>query len=186
METNDLLLVGTEVSVALAGFAGIVATFQFRDDESIKRGDVVALTMIVQLSLGCALLTIIPILLSIIGFDEERLWVVCSLIGAAWGAYHMYIVDRGMRGAVRRTSLRILFGGFQGVFGIIVASLLLNTVDIFFHKGPGPYLIGIVLCLSLVGYMFTRLLVHPLWQTIGMRERAEAGTAEMSGRPGVS
>lgn len=180
METNDLLLVGTEVSVALAGFAGIVATFQFRDGRSIKRGDVVGLTMIVQLSLGCALLTVIPILLSIIGTDDETLWVICSVVGAAWGLYHMYIVDRGMRGAVKRTPLRILFGIFQGVFGLVVISLILNTVDIFFHKEPGPYLIGIVLCLSLVGYMFTRLLVHPLWQAIQKQEPANTSRTKPS------
>ena len=170
METNDLLLVGTEVSVALAGFAGIVATFQFRDGREIKRGDVVGLTMIVQISFGCALLTVIPILLSIIGTDDETLWIICSVFAAPWGAYHVYVIDRGMRGAVKRTPLRILFGVFQGVFGLVVISLILNAADIFFHKEPGPYLIAIVLSLSLVGYMFTRLLVHPLWQAIRKQE----------------
>ena len=76
-----------------------------------------------------------------------------------------------MRGAVKRTALRILFGAFQGVFGLVVISLILNTLDIFFHKEPGPYLAGIVLCLCLAGYMFSRLLVHPLWQAIGKQER---------------
>ena len=166
METTDLLLVGAEVSVAFAGFAGVIATFQFRDGRGVKRGDVVGLTMIVQISLGCALLTVIPILLSIIGIDDGTLWATCSAFGAIWGAYNMYFVDRGMRGAVTRTSLRKLFGIFQGVFGLLVISLILNAVNIFFHREPGPYLVGIILCLSLVGYMFTRLLLHPIWQAV--------------------
>ncbi len=180
METNDLLLIGTEVSVALAGFAGIVATFQFRDGKKIKRGDVLGLTIIVQLSLGCALLTVIPIILSIIGIDDGTLWATCSVVGAIWGACHMYIVDRDMRGAVKKISLRILFGIFQGVFVLVIISLILNAVDIFFHKEPGPFLIGIILCLSMVGYMFTRLLVHPLWQAVRKQEAVNISHAKPS------
>lgn len=180
MEATDLLLVGAEVCVAFAGFAGIIATFQFKDIRQIKRGDVVGLTMIVQISLGCALLTVIPILLSIIGIDDGTVWSTCSAFGASWGAYTMYIVDRDIRGAVRRTSLRILFGGLQGVAGLLIISLILNTVDIFFHREPGPYLVGLILCLSLVSYMFTRLLLRPLWRAVRKQESANISGATPS------
>ncbi len=180
METTDLLLVGAEVSVAFAGFAGIIATFQFRDDREIKRGDVVGLTMIVQISLGCALLTVIPIVLSIIGIDEGTLWAACSAFGASWGTYNMYVVNRNMRGAGRKTSQRILFGSFQGAFGLLVISLILNAVDIYFHREPGPYLVGLVLCFSLVSYMFARLLLHPLWRAVQSQEAANISGATPS------
>lgn len=37
MDEADLLLVFTEVAVAIAGFSGIVATFQLRDGNVPKR-----------------------------------------------------------------------------------------------------------------------------------------------------
>ena len=47
MEVFDVLILGAELSMALAGFAGIIATFQFRDTEKIRRADVVGLSIIV-------------------------------------------------------------------------------------------------------------------------------------------
>ena len=54
MDASKLLLVGIEVSVAFAGFAGVIATFQFKDAVRIDRGDVVGVTMIVNFGLWCA------------------------------------------------------------------------------------------------------------------------------------
>ena len=54
MEITDLLLVSIEISVAFAGFAGIIATFQYRGEKQAKKGDVIGISMIVHLSLGCA------------------------------------------------------------------------------------------------------------------------------------
>ena len=45
MEVTDLLILSAEVSVALAGFAGIVATFQFRDAKKVKRAELVGLCL---------------------------------------------------------------------------------------------------------------------------------------------
>ena len=82
MITSDLLLVGAEVSVAFAGFSGIIATFQFRDATLIKRGDIVALTMIVQFSLLCAFFSVFPVLLSIFGIDGTTVWSISSALVA--------------------------------------------------------------------------------------------------------
>lgn len=169
MDSSDLLLVGAEIGVALAGFAGIIATFQLRDDKTIRRGDVVGLSMIVQMSLGCALLCIIPLVLSVIRVDEATVWAVCSGIGAIYTSYSSQSIHRNMRGATRKKSLRLLFGAFHVGFACVVLAQILNVMDLVFHREPGPYLIGITLGLALVGYMFGRLLLRPLW--IRVREQ---------------
>ena len=46
LETTELLLVGTEVSVAFAGFSGLIATFQLDNGTRLNRGDVVGITII--------------------------------------------------------------------------------------------------------------------------------------------
>jgi hypothetical protein len=173
MDPTDLLLVGIEVSVAFACFAGIVATFQFGGETQVKRGDVVGLTLIVQISLMSALLCLLPVLLSIYGIEDRKVWAVSSAVGAVYGAGSMYYVDKNMRGAVRRRSIRLLFGSFQGVFFVVVVALVLNTLDVLFHRIPGPYLTGIALGFCLDGYMFTRLLLRPLWQSVFEHEAAK-------------
>jgi hypothetical protein len=107
MIASDLLLVGAEVSVAFAGFSGIIATFQFRDKTTVKRGDIVALTMIVYFSLLCAFCCILPLLLSIFGIEDATIWTICSVFGAIVMVCCMYGVDRGMRNAVRKKSLQV-------------------------------------------------------------------------------
>ncbi|NCF21168.1 MAG: hypothetical protein GWP63_23340 [Haliea sp.] len=176
MIASDLLLVGAEVSVAFAGFSGIIATFQFRDKTTVKRGDIVALTMIVYFSLLCAFCCILPLLLSIFGIEDATIWTICSVFGAIVMVCCMYGVDRGMRNAVRKKSLQLLFGTMQGVAALIVLFMTLNAVNVVFHREPGPYIVGIVSALALAGYMFGRLLLRPLWRAVHKQE-----TANLSG-----
>ena len=50
MEIFDMLVLGVEAGIALAGFAGIIATFQFGGAEELRRADAVGLSMILQWS----------------------------------------------------------------------------------------------------------------------------------------
>ena len=177
MELSDLLLVGIEVSVAFAGFAGIIATFQFRDETRINRGQVVGLSLIVHLSLVLALLCALPFLLSIFEVQGAALWSVCSGLAALWTFYTQYTVHRDMRGAARRRSTRFFISMLQGVFVLIVISLILNIFDLVFHREPGPYITGIIIGLGLVGIMFTRLLIGPLWKVVHEREATDLAKA---------
>lgn len=177
MEGIDLFLVGAEVSVAFAGFAGIIATFQFRDTEHLKRGDVVGLTMIVQMSLNCALLSALPLLLFMFNLSAPSIWAICSLYGGFYTAYSMYGVHRSMYGATKRMSLRLLFGSFQVIFGCVAVVQFLNASNLVFYREPGPYVAGIILGLGLVGYMFSRLLLRPLWTAVQFQETNKSDLA---------
>jgi hypothetical protein len=48
MESLDTLILAVEASIAFAGFAGLVASFQFGGTGKVKRADAVGLTMILQ------------------------------------------------------------------------------------------------------------------------------------------
>ncbi len=170
MESSDLLLVGIEVSVAFAGFAGIIATFQFRDAVRIDRGDVVGLTMIVNYGLSCALFCTLPLILLIFEIQPETIWAICSGIGAIYMSYAIYFIYKSMQGAVASIRNRLLFGTFQGIAALMAIAMILNSIDLIFHKEPGPYLASICYGLCLVGYMFVRLLLRPLWKAIRAQE----------------
>jgi hypothetical protein len=177
MDSSDLLLVGIEVSVAFAGFAGVIATFQFRDTVRIKRGDIVGLTMIVDFGLVAALYSALPLVLSIFHVEGGILWVVCSSLAAIAVCRAMYIVHTKMKPAAISSHTRILFGILQGVAALVVLSLILNAANLVFHREPGPFIAAILYGLSLVGYMFLRLLIRPLWIAVHEHEAGNVGGA---------
>lgn len=170
MEATDLLLVGIEVSVAFAGFAGIIATFQFSREKHVNRGNVTGLAMIINLSLTCAFLSGLPLLLSTFNVDTTTIWTVCSLFEAIYTVYVMQSINRKLRGAVKKLSTRLLFGSMYAGGSCVVLVLFLNAADLVFHREPGPYITGIAHALGLVGYMFGRLLLYPLWVAVREQE----------------
>lgn len=170
METTELLLVGAEICVAFTGFAGIIATFQFGGDRQIKRGDIVGLTMIVQISLMSAMFCVAPMVLRVLAFEDKNIWLVCSALGVIWMASNSYTIDKNMRGAVRSWSIRLFFGSLQGISALLILCLVLNAANVIFHREPGPYVAAIFYGVCLTGYMFGRLLLRPLWKSVREQE----------------
>ena len=64
----------------------------------------------------------------------------------------------------------MLFGSFQAIFGIVALAQFLNASNLIFQREPGPYISGIILGLGMVGYMFGRLLLRPLWVAVSEQE----------------
>jgi len=178
MEVADVLVLGAEVSVTFAGFSGIVAAFQFRDGSRVKRGDVVGLTMIVQQSLSCAFFSAFPLLLFSFDINESTVWMIASITGAILLPAQMFSIDKNMRGAVKKRSLILFFGTLQGFFALFVIANILNAADLVFHREPGPYIAAIFAGLGLVGYMFGRLLLRPLWKSVHHNEKATGEQVE--------
>ena len=170
MDESDLLLVGIEVSVAFAGFAGIIATFQFRDGAGINRGHIVGLMIIVNFSLMCAFFSVLPPLLSILRFDDATIWSIGSVLACIYIPNRMYHIHRNMSVVAVRRSTRLLFQALFGVAALLFASNALNVSNQVFHREPGPYIAGIVFGLGVVGYMFARLLLRPLWRALREQE----------------
>jgi len=170
LEPSALLLVGTEVSVAFAGFSGIIATYQLRSGEKLDRGDVVGITIIVQISLVTTLFCVLPMVFLIAGVDEEKIWGFFSGAGAIWSGTNMYFIHKKMLGRVRHTTTRWVFGLLQMTCGIFTVCLTLNALNFVFHREPAPFLAALVFGLALVGFMFSRLLLRPLWRMIREQE----------------
>lgn len=170
MQVYDLLLVGIEASIALAGFAGIIATFQLRDPMAIRRGPVASLTVVVQYSLLSAVGCMAPLLLHAFGTDEHTLWAISSTVGAIFTLYGGYGVYRNIKGAFMKRSIIYLFIGLQILGGLVVLINILNVADIIFHREPGPFIVSVVYALGVAGFIFSRLLLLPLWKAVKVSE----------------
>ena len=170
LEATDLLLLGTEVSVAFAGFSGIIATFQLRSGTKLTRGDVVGITIIVQNSLVSTLFCVWPLVFLISGVDEKLIWAFFSGAAGIWGGTTIYLVNKTVAVRVRNSTTRRVFRSLQLLAGAIGVCLILNASNLVFHREPGPLLAAIVFGLGLVGLMFSRLLLRPLWRSIREQE----------------
>jgi hypothetical protein len=174
MDISELLQLGIEASIALAGFAGVIATYQIGEGRRIGRGTVAAVTVITRCSLLVGLACALVLLLRTFGVDGSTLWGVSSAIGAVMMASVAFSIARSIQGETYRRSSRILYLLLQSVGGFVVLGLILNAAGLVFDREPGPFIAGAVYGLSLAGIMFSRLLLKPLWQMVRELERANS------------
>jgi hypothetical protein len=180
MDASDQLLTFAEISIALAGFAGIIATFQFRQDKYLSRGRVLDLSMIVNISLLCAFFSVLPLSLLNFGFEEEAVWAFCSAIAGCIWLLGVVFVLRNMTTRKVHPQLRLLFI-FLFVYSLVTAVILfLNALGIFFHRQFAPYFSSFILAFFLVCFNFSRLLMHPLWKALHKQEGLAATAAAES------
>lgn len=177
MESLDILILGVEASIALAGFAGIIATFQFGGEKKVRRGDAVGLTMILQFSLLGALVSSMGILLYSFEITEAAVWSTCTALVVIVQSWATYNTHKHLRGIDRTKSLERLTLLLQSPTVFFILINLLNTSDTVFHREAGPIIASIVYALCIAGFMFSRLLLQPIWRSVRIQEAAKLADA---------
>jgi hypothetical protein len=62
--------------------------------------------------------------------------------------------------------------------GIVMISInTLNVLDLFFHREAGPVIAAILWVLSCAGFLFSRLLLLPIWRNVRDQEAARLAAA---------
>ena len=167
MDASNHLFTITEIAVALAGFAGVVASFQNNPSASISRGSVLGLAIMINMSLAVAFFSLLPFALFNFGLEERAVWGISSgLYTVNYCVFAFDMLRKLRKLSVRRRSTRLFFGllAVSSISAIVI--IFLNTVGVIFHQEFGPYFITLVFPLIFSGYMFMRLVIRPLWQTV--------------------
>lgn len=172
MEVSDMLVLGVEAGVALAGFAGIIANFQFGGAKRIRRGDAVGLTMVVRDSLTSAAICSLAMLLFAFQVSESTTWALTSLLASSTILYGFYSTARLVRHSFKRKSFLLFWAFGNAVTALVLLANILNAADVIFHREPGPALMAATLGLSLSAYSFSRLLLLPVWRAVRSAEAA--------------
>ena len=178
MESLDILILAIEASVAFAGFAGIIATFQFGETKKVTRADAVGLTMILQFSLLAALIASIPLLLHSFGVTTTTMWAVTSASTAIVyaGAQYSQATELGKSTFKSKSFPRIIrVVRFIG-YGVISINIL-NFLDVFFHRESGPVITALIWALAITGFSFSRLLLAPIWRRVRLQETSTPANA---------
>ena len=160
MEAADFLLTVAEISVAFAGFSGIVAVIGRRAAGEWRTGDVLRFWQMMEVSLLALIFSLVPFGFHYLDLPPSTVWAASSgMLAAASGIQALRSVARTMRALGSDESLSFLFSAFFFLIGLVViAVLILNALGIIFEQAAGPYLIGIFWQLSLACVLFWRLL----------------------------
>ncbi len=181
MNQSDQLLLVVEVAVALAGFAGVVGSFQYGSGAKIPRGDVLGLELMIVLSLMTAVCAILPVALFNFGVGETTIWSISSSVAVvAYAIYGFNIKRKFRRMVVSNRVSRILFEFFFVAAYLTVLANLANVLDVGFHREYGPYFVGLVMPNCLSAYMFVRLVLRPLWRSIHAQETTGSYDASLT------
>jgi hypothetical protein len=172
MEGSDVLIVIAEVSVAFAGFAGIVAVFRQRDLEEWALLDAARFRFMVEFSLTTILFALLPFVLHHLGASPTVTWSACSALMAATVA-GLFVIA-----AFRLRRVRSQGSGFSPALTRIVQTgtlltvvlLVLNALSIGFTAEFGPYLAALAWLLALSGLNFFRLLLFGVGGSRSSRE----------------
>jgi len=163
LQGEGILQTIAEVSVAFAGFTGVVVAFGRRPGQGGSSPDSHAFRAMLASSLQALLFAILPFLLAACGLAAPGLWRVASavlLVGLAFGAFmdvrYARGTDRGQWTRFDRAlgSLVPLGGGLA-----MVAQILNVTGAI--ARPFAPYLAGLLFFLVFSSAMFVRLLTAP-------------------------
>ena len=172
MEGSDVLIVIAEVSVAFAGFAGIVAVFRQRDLEEWAPVDAARFRFMVECSLATILFALLPFVFHHLGASPTATWSACSALMAAAVVCLLVIASLRMRRVRSQTSgfntalLRFLQAGSL----LMLALLVLNSLRIGFTGEFGPYLAALAWLLVASGVNFFRLLLFGVGRGHSSRE----------------
>ena len=171
MEESSILLTLTQVTVAFVGFAAIVATFQFKNGFTIKRGDTIGLELIINTGLVGSFFSVFPLILSSFGLDDSSVWTWSSgimCVNYLGFIYYLY-ANIKISNYRRKKSKIILYIYFIIGFLVIILNLL-NVFNVVFNKEFAPFFISLIYPLCLVGFMFSRLIFLPIWRTLKNQE----------------
>jgi hypothetical protein len=162
LEGSDILQTFAEISIAFAGFTSVVAVLGRRAAGDWREVDLFRLWQMLINSLGCVLLSLLPLVLHKLRVSEGLSWAIAS---ASLG---VFLIVRGSS-AVRRvrllateeqTEMSSLYFNGLGFLGILILALLfLNAVGVAFQRDVGPYLLGILYLVGICAFQFTRLLL---------------------------
>jgi len=160
VQAEQALAVLAEVSVAFAGFSGIVSVFRHRRPDHWSDLDRFRFRFMVEFSLATLALALLPFFLAELGLSERGVWSLSSVVLCAGALF--YLVRSALR--VRRlvlagepVSQRLAW--LSIAVGVAVAgSALLNAVGLF-ARPSGVYLAGVGGCLFVSSAMFARLLL---------------------------
>ncbi len=159
MDHRDILLTLAEISVAFAGFSGVVAVFGRRDPGTWSFADRVRFFMLVHASLSSLLLCIVPFGLLALNVAEASVWRSLSALFVLYNIVVGFLFIRRFLAASSSERAEFTLIVFPVFFAILAAVLVLNIYNVVASGSFGPFLAGLIFLLAYSSFLFARMLI---------------------------
>lgn len=159
MEYGDVLLTLAEVSVAFAGFAGVVAVFGRNDPATWTFADRSRFYSLVSTSLSVVFLSLVPIALAALEIPVSTVWRLTSGLFLVYLGTSLVVWFRQFCAASDQERLVVSSLVLWGVMLCDAVILGLLTYDMILGAAVGPYLLALILMAGQSAFYFARLLV---------------------------
>jgi hypothetical protein len=160
-----ILLGFAGVGATFAGFSGVVAVFGRRAHGEWLPEDLFRLRNLMFMSLSVCLLAFAPLVLITWHVAVAPAWALASLLlGVGSMVYLWYARPASQRLRRDRPGLLPTWASAAFIAALCLAATLqlLNVVGLFFERGAGPYLAGLLLLLCVAAMQFAFLVIRPL------------------------
>ena len=152
MEGEASLQTFAEVSIALAGFASLLVVLRRGPSHSLSEGEGADLFVVVGGGLLVLVFSLLPLPLHHLGLSNASVWGISS-VSFAVGLVLGYTAILRRRSHLLRSGIQPLFPQLSRASVhsplVVVALLLLSAADVLVPRGPGPYLLSLLLLLAL-------------------------------------
>ena len=159
MDHGEILLTLAEVSVAFAGFAGVVAVFGRREPGTWSFLDRVRFFSLVHASLSAFLHCIVPFGLLAFQLTEAVVWRWSSgLFVVNVTAATVLLLGR-IRAASTSDRAGLTIVSVYVMIAMLVPILALNVQNVVASGSFGPFLAGLIFLLAYCSFLFARMLI---------------------------
>ena len=164
LPASDVLIVVAEISVALAGFSGIIAVFRQRGISSWPPHIAYRFMFMCHNAFTAMAFALLPFFLYYTSLFSETTWEISSALFAVTVIFLMwqtYFRAKEMAVASRAQLSSGWMLTYQSGSFLIALILAANALSLLGAAGPAAYLAGLGWLLFLAASLFMRLLIGP-------------------------
>ena len=161
MIDSNVLLALAQISVALAGFSGIIVALRQRSLEHWPKHELVRFRYMLELAVYSIGFDLFPLLLDSLKFSQSEVWKITSMCLAIWLILRIIQTAQIKKNIRDRLNLN-WFYVYQVGSGIMILVLVINAAELSPLDKKGLYYCGLGWLLFFSLSLFVRLSFAPI------------------------
>jgi hypothetical protein len=161
VQGEALLTTIAEISVAFAGFSGLIAIFSSTSGHGPQLAAFPQFWFMIEVSLATLFFSLLPLLLGEVGVPPRSVWAISSLaLAPCLALYWLRVLRPHPELPAERRPPPALWISFAIASSALFVALLLNGLGILIDRQSWPFLVALMLMLGGTATSFFFLLWH--------------------------
>lgn len=157
---ESVLYTIAEVSIALAGFSGLVVVFRVRGPHTWSSTELRVLWFLIGDSFLVLFFSLLPLPLALANWSPDALWGLCNILLGSWfivGGILAFRGERRDRAAGEWITIPVITPILHVIYIVALAmgiALLLSAWDVIVQRGQAVYVLGLITLLAFAAVEF--------------------------------